>query len=318
MNIFKSGLIEHKISFGSIFSRYAWISSIKNWKNPKLFRLNNEMIHFYTETALEQNYFEKSEQGNLNWMDGNHPFQEYISKMVELGNRVVEFSSGSGYAAKTFRDVGARYIGFDLNRSALGNTKKANRKDNLIVGDGYQAPISSDSSDYVVSFYALEHMVWPQRYIDEMIRVLKPGGIIALAFPDYVANWKRPMGSVREGRSSGGIQEKIKKNLWIDVVQSFIERKTINRYLRWKLHRNIYSKSQFRFLINLKPVCLVSDYRSDNDAVYFASEEEVARYLEGKNCIIEKRSGGIKGKNGENLDSAKSGNGFVVARLRTE
>jgi len=59
----------------------------------------------------------------------------------------------------------------------------------------------------------------------------------------------------------------------------------------------------------------VSDYKSDNDAVHFASEEEVVRYLEGKNCLIEKRSGGTKGKNGEGLDSAKSGNGFVVARL---
>jgi SAM-dependent methyltransferase len=44
-------------------------------------------------------------------------------------------------------------------------------------------PLRSDSVDVIVSFYSLEHLYPLTPYLDEMLRVLKPGGILIGAIP---------------------------------------------------------------------------------------------------------------------------------------
>ena len=49
-----------------------------------------------------------------------------------------------------------------------------------IVGDGQRLPVRSEVFDLVLCTEMLEHVVEPQRAIDEMYRVLKPGGVLLL------------------------------------------------------------------------------------------------------------------------------------------
>ena len=52
-----------------------------------------------------------------------------------------------------------------------------------VVGDLFQLPFEDSSFDYVFSIYVLEHIPDPKRAIDEMYRVLKPGGICYCIIP---------------------------------------------------------------------------------------------------------------------------------------
>lgn len=46
-----------------------------------------------------------------------------------------------------------------------------------IVGDGMALPFRDDAFDVVLSQAVIEHVIRPEVYVDEIFRVLKPGGI---------------------------------------------------------------------------------------------------------------------------------------------
>lgn len=52
-----------------------------------------------------------------------------------------------------------------------------------LVGDAHNIPFQSDSFDSVICNAVLEHVPNPQIVVDEIIRVLKPGGLIYLEVP---------------------------------------------------------------------------------------------------------------------------------------
>lgn len=292
--------------YGSLIERFKWTSSYECPEHPSLVLLDAQMKRFYREEAIRQGYHQLAESGNLTWDD--HPLHKAVIEMIGPGDTVVEFSCGSGYSVKHFLKTGCRYIGFDLPAQELARTKRAMPFARLVAGNAYQAPFASASADLVVSFYSLEHVVWPQRYLNEMLRVARCGGHVALAFPDYVADPKMHcLGSMRFGRSPGGIRHKIARSFWLDAIQSIIERKLLYRRQVGKLRKSIYGEKRVRFLINTVPICLATRYESDNDAIYFASEEEVAQYLIQRGCTIRKLR--------RDVANAQSGNALVIAQV---
>lgn len=99
----------------------------------------------------------------------------YISKknLKELirtieSNDSVGLNIGSGVT-----NYSSRIINFD----------KQSFKNVDIVGDLYNLPFMDNSFDYIFSIYVLEHIEYPQEAINEMYRVLKPGGICYAFIP---------------------------------------------------------------------------------------------------------------------------------------
>jgi SAM-dependent methyltransferase len=303
--------------YGSFRERFCWVSSYERPSDVRLKALSDAMTRFYQHDAVAQKYFVQSESGNTDWLNGDYPFQEAVLRRVVAQQIVVEFSCGNGYGAKAFQTQGARYLGFDLSLASSG--ERSDRSGNALVAaaNGYDAPIASGTADWAVSFFVIEHIVWPMRFLDEMMRVCKVGGCIALAFPDHLANVHRSIGSIRLGRSPGRIHDKIRIGRWLDAIQSVVELKVIYPLMvaRWRKH--VFSRRQYQFMINTQPECLVGPYRSDNDAVYFASEEEIALYLSANGYRVVARSGDVRDRHGNSLNAAAAGNGFIIAtRLR--
>jgi len=62
------------------------------------------------------------------------------------------------------------------------NLKKVNNSaDENIIGDALKLPIQSNSIDTVLSTQVLEHLVEPQKAVDEIFRVLKKDGVCILS-----------------------------------------------------------------------------------------------------------------------------------------
>jgi SAM-dependent methyltransferase len=68
------------------------------------------------------------------------------------------------------------YIGLDIDRQP-GVT---------LLGDGHCLPLRAASVDLVVSFQVLEHVARPEIVVEEMLRVLRPGGRLLVSIP---GNW---------------------------------------------------------------------------------------------------------------------------------
>ena len=302
------------MSYGSLSERFCWVSSYSAPNDSRLVRLDQEMQAFYRELAISQDYHLIAEQSNISWTD-DYPLHRAVLALIQTGQQVIEFGCGTGYAADFFHERGAQYIGFDLQVTRIMSERQARHADRLIEANGYKVPIRSGYADVAVSFYALEHLVWPVRYLDEMLRVVKPGGHVALVFPDFIADPRKILPSVRFGRSAGGLRAKLRGGQFFDLAQSLFERYVLYRVMTARLRRTIFVDRKLCFMINTAPSCLVAPWASDTDAVYFASEEEVATYLQSRGCLIQMRSHQIRRKDGTFMDSSISGNALVIAQV---
>lgn len=122
-------------------------------------------------------------------------------RMVELaaikkGERALDLCCGTGDVAFALRSAGASVTGCDFSLPML--TVARSRRDqrgevlNFIQSDALQLPLGDAEFDVVTIAYGLRNLADFRRGLEEMLRVLKPGGrllILEFGKPDF-APWR--------------------------------------------------------------------------------------------------------------------------------
>ena len=118
-----------------------------------------------------------------------------IAEMVP-GLRILDVSSGRGtqalfYAQEFEVDVIGIDIAEEMVRTATNNARKAGLEDRVRFqhGDSQNLPFDSNSFDAAINECAVGIPDDSQKVIDEMARVVKPGGVIAI----HESTWKVPL-----------------------------------------------------------------------------------------------------------------------------
>jgi len=100
------------------------------------------------------------------------------------GARVLEIGVGLGADHEGFAAAGAELYGLDLTERAIEHTRArlahAGLRSTLTVGDAEALPFADDFFDLVYSWGVLHHSPSPERALDEVWRVLRPGGTAKL------------------------------------------------------------------------------------------------------------------------------------------
>jgi ubiquinone/menaquinone biosynthesis C-methylase UbiE len=81
----------------------------------------------------------------------------------------------------TGTDIGSSQIGIareHASKQAIGNAE-------FIEGSIYNLPFENDSFDAAFSHAVLEHLQSPVKALQELLRVLKPGGVLGVRSPDW-------------------------------------------------------------------------------------------------------------------------------------
>ncbi len=105
------------------------------------------------------------------------------------GDVVVDVGGGPGYFRDDFTARGASsYIVVDPDLDELWIRGRPGPL--CVRGDGMVLPLRTGSVDVCFSSNALEHVPEPERFADEMLRVTRPGGLVYLAY----TNWLSPNG----------------------------------------------------------------------------------------------------------------------------
>lgn len=105
-----------------------------------------------------------------------------------VGQRVVDIGGGRGHFAAAFRRAGAASVFVEPFWEAMGGFGR--RLGYGVIGDGRALPFADGAFDISHSSNVLEHVEAPAGFLDEMVRVVRPGGLVFLAF----TNWLSPFG----------------------------------------------------------------------------------------------------------------------------
>lgn len=115
-----------------------------------------------------------------------------ILSFLELkkGEKICDIACGSGQQSIKMAKQGCAVYGIDLNARAIETAKSiAKGYDcDFQVGNAEKIPYDSNMFDKVVSVCSLEHFANDEKAIEEMNRVLKPGGILVLTVDSFTYN----------------------------------------------------------------------------------------------------------------------------------
>ncbi len=104
-----------------------------------------------------------------------------LAPQIPADARMLEIAPGPGYLAiELARLTGCRMIGLDISRRfveiATQNAEKAGVNVCFDLGDAAELPYPGDVFDFIVCRAAFKNFSRPLAALDEMYRVLKPGG----------------------------------------------------------------------------------------------------------------------------------------------
>lgn len=118
----------------------------------------------------------------LDWYRAVEPYMfETVARQVWTGRRVLEVGCGQGPLLNHLPQYGAAVVGLDmseasLRRAAEGARELGNESVTLLQGDAEKLPFRDNTFDAVVSFGVLHHTPDTDGAVQEVRRVLKPGG----------------------------------------------------------------------------------------------------------------------------------------------
>jgi ubiquinone/menaquinone biosynthesis C-methylase UbiE len=117
---------------------------------------------------------------------------------VRPGQRVLDLGCGAGRHAFEVYRRGGQVVAFDLDTAELSGVRGmigamraageagAGAGAGTVSGDGTRMPFGDGVFDRVIAAEVLEHVLDDQRAMNELARVLRPGGLAAITVPSWL------------------------------------------------------------------------------------------------------------------------------------
>lgn len=100
------------------------------------------------------------------------------------GASLIDIGCGTGYHLADLRKRGFAVTGVDGSDEMLARAKHVNPDVSLVLADVENIPLPGGAFDFVLSIEVLRYLPNPERCIQEMARLLKPGGVcVVTAMP---------------------------------------------------------------------------------------------------------------------------------------
>ena len=117
------------------------------------------------------------------------------------GSKILDLGCGQGrHCFGAYMFVDADVFGFDMSHEDVIKAKEnfkdfdessANKSCSFGVTDGRKLPFKNNSFDYVICSEVLEHIIDFELVIEEIERILKPGGMFAVSYTHLTLPTKR-------------------------------------------------------------------------------------------------------------------------------
>ena len=149
----------------------------------------------------EQQYQSDEYAGGTENRDEAEALLKFIDTYGLQEKKALEIGCGRG----AFQNLIEDYVGMDLASSAAQFLVKP-----FVAGSAEEIPFADGSFDAIWSIAVLEHVQQPEKALQEIVRVLKPGGVAYLAPAWHCRSWAAEGYQVRPW-SDFGLKGKIIK-----------------------------------------------------------------------------------------------------------
>ena len=152
--------------------------------------------------------------------------REILERFVGVDDRVVDIGSGDGgTTGEWLSKKAASYVGVDVSRAAVQAARERGL-DAKLIEDASSLPFEDAAFDSAVCVEVLEHLIDPAAAVNEMSRVLRPGGIAIATVPN-IAHWRMRMDLALFGRWVGRGDARSASAPWLDPHIRFFTVKTL-------------------------------------------------------------------------------------------
>lgn len=97
------------------------------------------------------------------------------------GTRTLDIGCGEGRIGRWLADRGHRVVGIDSSPTLVDRAAEAGGYEEVVCGDAAKLPWPADQFDLAVAFMSLHDMPHPSAVVEEIARVLEPGGVLCIA-----------------------------------------------------------------------------------------------------------------------------------------
>jgi SAM-dependent methyltransferase len=119
-------------------------------------------------------------------IEAEHLARYWWAARLVSAKRVLDAGCGTGYGSNILAEAGAaEVVGLDIDSAVLEAAREsAHQPVSLEVGDVRKLPFPDASFDMAVCFEVIEHVDEPETVLDELRRVLRADGILAISSPN--------------------------------------------------------------------------------------------------------------------------------------
>lgn len=144
---------------------------------------NFNYVEHYTRDAEAFDYFQESAEITEN--ERHRLNQLIVSKLDVNGAKVLDVGCGNGWLSKSIQSSNNHVVSLDISlinvKKVLAQTPHANHSG--LVADVFNLPIPDNNFDAIVASEIIEHIYDPKKFIDSLLKVLKPNGKLIITTP---------------------------------------------------------------------------------------------------------------------------------------
>jgi SAM-dependent methyltransferase len=256
--------------------RFKWASSRED--SDGLRELERRLGDYYSSDHVREHYEKMCFAARDSQPAALDGLMEAV--LTESPRRVLEIGCGSGWILERLAAKGlpeSSYAGTEMSPSQIATNKERHPAAEWHHASGYALPFAAGEFDVAFCYCVIEHCVYPERLLKEMIRVLRPGGSLLLVFPDCVQSGLLP--SQVLGTQDGNASALLRRGLLIPAAQSLYDSR-----IRLRRALDAIRERVGAFPINLAPRCLYETAVGvpDTDAVYIGSKFEILEWAKAE------------------------------------
>jgi SAM-dependent methyltransferase len=108
----------------------------------------------------------------------------HVIRRLTKPGAVLDVGCGRGFTLSFLRDIGYRTVGVELSPHAALHARETLGLD-VRAGDFLRLPFTAEEFEVIIFWHSLEHLAEPGRALDRARELLRPGGLLVIAVPNF-------------------------------------------------------------------------------------------------------------------------------------